>query len=402
MIYQANSNDLQTEAVIEVTNEAGKVTEVDKISGFSMVFDILNLGDAFSLTVPDPYNKWRDVLVPKLPIRVYLSNPAVSGNSNVLMYDGLIVKRKIQGDLSKGTIIQVECSDKGWYLKNNCPRVYESLQKGNYIDLIKKYAGDPSWGFITNLGGIQVAKVRTDGETSKLIRQGLIQGRAAAVAAQADQLVIYRIQVEPGMTASSILIRYAQNFGRLVNVTPDGYLQIFTPNYTQQPSYKIEYHDNNNQRVQNNILSVEIDESIETVYSKVTVVGEVVGWKPLDPNDPNPGKFQGYSENKGLLPFTHELTYTEGELYQPKYANAAADWRNKRGLFDSFTAVYRLRGHQQNGKFWTSDTMVAVNDTVNNIVGNFYVSLVRLERTEQGDITEVYVKKPNVLQPYFK
>lgn len=409
MLLKTNANDQTTKVIIRVYDNNGKATDVDKISSFSMVIDILNLGDIFSITVPDPHQKWAPILIPGQPIKVFLSNPAVNNNAEVQIYDGLITSRKRIGDNSLGSIIQLECADKGWYLKNTNPKLWQQTTQSNYLELFKTFAGDPTWRFVDSSGN---PLFLVDNTTSVKIRQGLSQGRAGAIleANKYQNLLCFRIQVEPGMTVASILQRYARNFGRLCNISPDGYFQIFTPNYSQTASYRIDYHDNS-EKTKNNVLQVEIEEDIKTSYTKATVVGEIVGWYALDVNNPNTGKFYGTSTNPDVVPFTHEYTFTEGELYSQSvtdigpntpYANSAADWKLKSMLFDSFTATYKVRGHQQNGKYWTPDTMVNMNDTVNGIVGNYYISRIKLNRTDAGDITEITVKKPNLLTPYFK
>lgn len=396
MINQTNSNDQTTKITIQVKAKDGKTYEVDKLTAFSLTFDILNLGDAFTLTVPDPKQKWRNILVPGQPVQIFASNPNVGNGIQVQMYDGLIVNRQRISDINRGSVIQLNCSDKGWYLKENCPEVWQQLTTGNYIDLFTKFAGDKTWGFVNADG---TANLTTDSTTSKLIRQGLQRGRAGQLQTLALKgLLVYRVQVEPGMTNAAILLKYAKNFGRLCNITPDGLFQVFTPDYSQTASYRIDYHDDN-QRTKNNVLDVRIQEGIESVYTNVTVVGEKVLNLYPDPGDPNTGKFRGYASNSDVLSFTHNLSYTEGELYQEQYADVAAKWRLDRGLFDASTYIYVVRGHQQGGKFWAPDTMISINDTVNDVVGDYYISLVRLERTTAGDISYLYIKLPNLLVP---
>ena len=396
MIYQTNSKDQTTKITIQVKAPNGTTYEVDKITSFSLAFDILNLGDPFSITVPDPKKKWKNILVPGQPLKVFASNPNVQNGAQVQMYDGLIVNRQRISDIDRGSVIQLNCFDKGWYLLNNCPEVWQQITTGTYVDLFKKYAGDSTWGFVNADGTLNLT---TDAATSRKIRQGLVKGRQGELqAAAVGGLLVYRIQTEPGMTNASLLLKYAKNFGRLCNITPDGAFQVFTPDYAQNPSYRLDYHDDN-QRVKNNVLNIRIQEKIDSVYTNVTVVGETVLNLTPNPDDPNTGKFRGYASNSRILPFTHNLSYTEGELYESGYANVAAKWRLDRGLFDASTYIYRVRGHQQQGKFWTPDTMVQVNDTVNDVVQNLYLAFVRLERTPQGDIAELHLKYPNLLVP---
>lgn len=375
-------------------------SQVTGISGFSVSIDIMQMGDPFSLTIPNPRGKWNKTLKPGAAIQLKLSNPNINGGQPTLMHTGRIVGRQRTCDNSTGTLMQIQAADLGWHLTTHYPTPHERLEEATYGDLLAWATDEPTWG---------IKGVTADSAASRDIRLGRLGGRAAAEARASNNLIVFQAQVEPGMSLSDLLVLYARRFNKLVNMSPDGYIQIFEPNYAQTPKYRIDLHEYDDpDSVRNNVLEASIDESIDRQWTKVTLVGQVVGGGYYDPQLYNPGKFLGVAEATGddKLGFKHEFTYADGEVYLEEWREQAAGWRLKRDLFDCFTATYRVRGHWQkfNGQsnWWVPDTMCSVNDSVAGIRGNYYVSAVRLDRTADGDTTEVTLKLPFLLSANFR
>lgn len=389
------TEDPTTQATIEIGG-----MNVRDISGFSVSLDIMQLGDPFSLTLPNPRGKWTDKLKAGASVRLKMANPNVNGGRESLMHTGLVTGRQLAVEIGTGSVMQLQCNDIGWHLLHHYPKPHERLEQEQYADLLSWATGESTWGF---------KGTTTDTTTSQLILRGLTNGRAAAEAAASNNLVIFQAQVEPGMSLASLLVSYAKRFNRLVNVSPDGYIQVFEPNYNQTPLYHIDLHEYDDpDNVKNNVLAAALNEDIEKRWTKVTVVGQVVGYALYDSWGYNPGKFLGYAEDDAAdkLPFKHEFSYADGEVYlKDPWAGPAAGWRLKRDHYDTWEAKYRVRGHWQrhNGQsnWWVPDTLCEVRDDVLGIKGTYYVAAVKLDRTRGGDTTEITLKKKDLLSANF-
>ena len=416
MTREISPADTTTEVSLTING-----TEIKSFSGFSISMDIMQLGDPFALTLPNPRGLWTKLTEPGAAVQVRMRNQAVNGNQWALRHTGRIIDSPMECDNTSGSIIQVAGADLGWHLMNEYPQPFLRLEQATFGDLLKwaidgaptasvQFVGNQfkitrsqdsnNWGF---------SGVTSDTEATRKIRLGTIGGRAVQEAQQQDALIIYQAQVEPGQSLGALLIRYAQRFNRLVNVTPDGFIQVFEPNYAQTPLYRINlYREGSMGNSPNNVLRAHVDRSLTTRYSRVTVVGQVVGYQVFDPWKYNPGKFLGTADATGddALPFVREFTRADGEVWDPKWAPDAAGWTLRRGLYDAFTATYTVRGHWQSygGKanWWVPDTMCEVHDEVHGLDGNYYVAAVRPSRTMAGDLTEVTLKKPNLLSANFR
>ena len=395
-----------TRAVIRVTDTTinGNTTSEDTVVftdtvAFTYSSDMMQIGDPFSVAIPNPFGRYTGKFRPGARVTLYLQNPLVAGNARTLKSTGIVVKRRVESG-SNGTLIQLECADLGWHLTNNAAPLWAPLS-GNFSNLLKEGTWiDPSWG-------IDTQNFRTINKNNNF---RLNNGRAGiALAQQQEGLLtpLQRIQSEPGDKVADILITYARRLNYLINVACDGVFQLFRPNYDQTPLYHIEYHEQGEASVdQNNILSASVEEDITNRWTSTLCVGEVVIPKVVPDAaqvnaTQNSLKFRGQLSAQKELPFVHRMSFSDGEIFRSEDAAPMAYWRYKNDKFNSFKAVYRLRNHHQNGVWWESDTMCSVNDTVNGVIGKYYVSSVNYTRDEQGDLVEVNLRLPNLLEPYF-
>lgn len=410
----AQQQTAETEAVLAVANQAPGApttaiyppgstppTLVNTV-GFSYSSDVMQLGDCCSVTIPNPRGAYTGQFLPGQCVKLFLRNPNVLGNTLTLKHLGIIVDRD-QSTTSRGSAIQITCADLGWHLANNTAPLWANLQEnddGTPVTL-KDLLTDPAW--IDPSWGIRGISPDTDNETQRLLRQSLNQGRAqAALDLQAALGTLVHVQVEPGDKIADIIGYYCRHINRLFGVTCDGYLQVWSPNYNREPLFRIELHDvDDPARNRNGVLDVHIRESISTIYTNVSCIGEIVGGElALDPANQNATKRRRDFINPWALPFKHRTAFCDADIFDYPEAAAQALWAYNRGVFDSWQAVYIVRGHWQRSAagrrayWWESDQMCAVDDTVNGLSGNFYISSVRCDRDEQGDRTVVTLRKP--------
>jgi hypothetical protein len=65
------------------------------------------------------------------------------------------------------------------------------------------------------------------------------------------------------------------------------------------------------------------------------------------------------------------------------------------GLFQSWEYTVEFNSHSQGGLLFTSDTMISVTDTVNQVSGLYYVQSVRRSLTlREGFRTRLTIRKP--------
>lgn len=397
----AQSMTKDTQAVITVLDagqsaygpNATAPTQLVNTVGFSYSSDVLQLGDAFSVQIPNPRGLYTSKFLRGQTVQLFLRHPDVNGNAQTLKHMGVIVRRT-QSVSERGSVIQIDCADLGWHLVSNAAPLWYRLQNVQLRTLLTDPAWiDPSWG---------IRGLTTDKTADKLIRQGVRNGRAqAALDLQNAALgTLAYIQVEPGDMIADTIAQYCRRINRLVNVSCDGFLTVFLPDYRQEASYRIDFHGfDESSRTENTVLDVQISEDITSIYTEVICVGEIVGGDLTQDPSQNATKRRGAFVNPSALPFVHRTSFADGDIFDKPTAAAQALWRYNRGIFDSWQAVYVVRGHWQaiNGQralWWESDAMCSVNDSVNGLAGNFYVASVRCDRDEKGDRTTVTLRKP--------
>ena len=180
--------------------------------------------------------------------------------------------------------------------------------------------------------------------------------------------VLTWIQVEPGVKIADYLTQYSRRQGRLVNVSVDGYIQVWTPDYAREPLFSIDLRDLNDPRNRNNVIEADIQDSIEGVYTDVTCVGEQIGLDITQQNlaDQNYTKFRGRFQNQFVIPFARRATFSEVTSTTRRPGKSRRCGSTQRGLFDSWSATYKVRGHWQKphgstrAYWWESDQMCAV------------------------------------------
>lgn len=398
-----SAEDPSTQAIIEVTEgtfrgdtRPEQVTALIDTVGFSYSHDILQLGDPFSVTVPNPRGIYTDRFSRGSAIKLLLRNPQVNGGTQALKHTGIIVRRTASCTPGQGSTIQLECADVGWHLTNNDAWLFYKLMSGTLEQFLRDpKIIDPAWG-------IKMPPI-ADGEVSRLIRLGKNNGRAGASIALNPQFLapLFQLQIEPGDKVADLIIAYCKRINVLVNISPDGYLQLFRPNYTQKPMYRIEFHGfGETAQISNNILDARISEDVSQIYTNVTCLGELVGTEILqvDPSNQNATKQRGDFVDSKVLPFPHRRNFCDGDMFDTSTARKQAAWFYQRQMFDSWSAQYTVRGHHQGGVWWEADTMCEVHDTILGLSGNFYVSAVRCDRNSTGDRTTVTLRKPGLLQ----
>lgn len=404
MIYTAQQTG-DTEAVIAVSDVApgrppttlypqGSLpSNLVNTVGFSYSSDCLALGDPFTVTIPNPRGYYTDKFLRGQTVQLYLRNPNVLGNQPTLKHLGIITRRR-QSVSTAGSALTLTSNDLGWHLANNDAPLWYVLDNAKLIHLLQDRRWiDPSWG---------IQGIRISNAVNRQLKQNVNNGRAQAALDLQVLGTLVHIQVEVGDKVADHLTNYCRKINRLLSVSCDGYLQVWLPDYDREPLFSIDLHDlSDPARNRNGVLDCFIEEDISTIYTNVTCVGEMVGGDlTLDPADQNATKRRGDLVNNFSLPFTHRMGFADGDIFTKTDARSQALWAYNKGIFDSWQAVYVVRGHYQRNAqaqrawWWEADQMVAVNDSVNGLFGNFWCSAVRCDRDDNGDRTYVTLRRP--------
>ena len=385
----------------QLTLKLGQL-EVTEVAGYSYTSDILTLTDTCTVDVINAEGRYSGQVPHGTKLELRMADPSVLGGAPILRMTGLVTNPRLSS--KGGEKLQVLGADRGYYLEKCDAPLYANLSATRSFEalldkLLKGPKGqDLGWGFQRADGSLSVA-------SEIALYTHLNQGRAgiersAVVQAQkgvSAKAFIPPLQVETGTKVGQLLIEYARRSHELVNVTGDGTLVIWSPNYKKDAEYRLEYHADA-RRSRNNCLDITIDDSCDGVVTDVTcVTTRIYQQKAATNEDPNADKIRGRYRDATALPFYMRMTFGDGDQIGKAAASARAQWAQQRGMYDAWTMQVDVVGHSQNGIFWTPDTMVAVDDSVHKVSGNYYCSACRYVRDRSGTRTTLTLKKPGLL-----
>ena len=424
-----------TSPIIRVEINGDPMGKRGDISSFMLTDDVRSLWDPWQFTMPNPDGSKNYLLKSEwVPIKIYHSDPAVQDGAERLWLRGIIAKVG-QKESGQGHLLTFSGYDNGYYLSSHAP--YFVRLRVSWGTLARKMI-DPSWGISLIFDGnfnSQIRQGRIDAQTSKYLKEAkaeamrLSQGRADVGLSLFAQFKapLPVIQTMPGQTVGDILTRYARlaNYpdpGGLVNISADGNISIFQPDYTKKPDYVFHYHRPNDPLSKyNNVKQPEYQRDAEPLYNDVSCVGtRIVGFTmPNQTADPNEDKFAGrYADRKitspvvshgklqgpGLFPAPlRRFSFMDPDRLNKKQAYLRARWQFNQGVYARETLTYVHEGHSQiqpGGEAipFVANTMAEVHDSVNDVEGNMYVARVQpYQDLNGGSYTVITIKPPNLL-----
>lgn len=372
---------------------------VDVVKEFRYSSDVLGVGEECLFTIVNQDGKYTGLLKRGSTVRLYLSHPAVNGGAKTLKFKGIITRRAARA--SDGTI-RITVADLGWHLVNCHAPLWQNLRTTTFEQMcdptVEHSLIDPSWRLVGLRSGKDANRI------NRFRKLGLPLGRAGALLAlDAAKSLTHTIQVEGGESIFDIMVKAAQKKNLLVNVTCDGYVQIWDPDYERKADYKIDAKEGGT-----NIIEGELVEDIASLWTHLDCVGEYIGILPQDTTfNQNAahrrGTFPTKGGSTGVLPFVHRRTGADGEMYDDAMADKQAEWWFKRGLFDSLYLQYTVVDHCQyrsdgTAIWWESDQLCDVVDELLGVQGVMYVASVMCESSvPSGDTTQVVLRRPHLL-----
>lgn len=415
--------DQGTTAIIEID---GLSEPLQNVRHFSVSDDYLQPGDTFAADVPDPHHALYKKIELFAGYRFYLRNPSIDGGTPSLRQTGIILGRKAGGSVA-GDEIRLSGADIGSHLQTSAEPFFR-LEQATLKDLIQKLILDnPSWGF---------KGVKSDNDLNRKLRQGRL---GEQIRLNPSLVTAYQvIQVNPGETIIGVIQEYARRDGVMVNVSHDGYLQLSNPNYDQPTSFQVNYHRAGTAAAQTNNVIGEtlLEEDGRLIYTEVTCVWDQlfvgVGQGPFTANPgrhaatytrktnstqdvsvgtvggidgrPRPTDNPITSTTAQATPlsagpkFPRRFVFSDSEPMTPEQGARRAVWQAERFEFDAWKYNCTLAGHSQGGRWITSDTLAAVNDSIRGVKGTLYCPSVRLDSDRSGKATTfVQLRKPGLL-----
>lgn len=351
------------------------------VKNFSLRTDIQQLYDPFGFTIANPdgvFNYIVDAIDEKhwVPIRIYHSDPFVNSGAPRLWARGVILRAQIHSGLG-GSAITLSGYDLGWLLTSCAPFGKDSNLQGLSWPKLAQKLIDPSWlqpgAGIGSLRGVNEYGLRAiiGISTGRQIRQGRIDAQTAKLRAEVEELVARalnraeiliannmnfkaftpKIMVQPSETVGDILIRYAKFDRRFVNVTPDGDLAFFRPDYSTAPQFVFNYNHDERASGRNNVLDGNREVDGSQVYNLIECVGSLLyGLAIAERDNPLEGMTWGFADRRTKADFfLRRLTFADNERYDNDRCTDRARWRYAQGLYGSETVNLMVQGHSQNG-----------------------------------------------------
>ena len=372
--------------------------ESDLISQYCYDSDILQLGDPFSVVLPDPHNRYSNV-VEGDPITLNMASPLVGNGQKVQKITGIVTQVMRSGARGQGNVLNIAGADLGWHLVNNDAPIWKRLAGTTFGGLYSLLV-DSSWGFQGFAAG---------NDRNVKVKMGGNYARAIATLTATDKPPI--VQIEPGDKPADFFIQYAKLANKLVNVSFDGVLQLFQPNYTAPVAFGFWNYAEKDRVKYNNVIRYRLTRALSGRYTKAVCVGSAmipISSAIATGNDPNANSFRGtYTLPTGVLAnssvftplkFNRLTAFADPDRLNRSQAQARAKWKIQRGEFDSWVYEITVRGHSQGGNFYEPDTLAQVHDTNIGFEGKVYISAVQYNRSRDGGTTTTLTcRQPNLL-----
>jgi len=404
------------------------------IKNFSLRVDIQQLYDPFGFTVANPkgeLNYILDAVDEKhlVPIRIHHADPFVNSGAPRLWARGVITRATSHSGLG-GSAITLSGFDLGFLLTScapfgkdsnlqglSWPRLAQKLIDSSWLQpggSLGKLQGQNQYGLRAIIGistGRQIRQGRIDAQTERLRTE--VQALAARAANRTEILIANnlnfkaftpKIMVQPGETVGDILIRYAKFDRRFVNVTPDGDLAFFQPDYSTPPQFVFNYnYDDTADR--NNVLDGTRNVDGSKVYNLVECVGSLLyGLAIAEQDNPLEGMTWGFADRRSPDGyFLRRLTFADNERYNNTRCQDRARWRYAQGVYASETVSLTAQGHSQNGIPFTENARGTVRSNKLGVNRVMYMTAIEYHQQEQGQgistTSNITLKKDKLWAP---
>lgn len=396
------------------------------IKNFSLRADVQQLYDPFRFVLVDDDGQLQwlvDAITNKLliPIKIFHKDPFVNNGVERQWMQGVITHLDVASGFG-GSLVTVSGFDLGFLLTSNAPVGLTYDLKDLSWERMAALLIDPTWaqpnislgsnGFGTNAWGIRsILGV----DIGRQLRQGKVSPEVAARSMQlgqaqraqtrgeilaANQVNFFaytpKVLIQPGQTVADILISYAKfaqegngPIGRLVNMSPMGDLEFFSPDYTTPPQYVANYNRDPKFSARNNMEDGQRTIDSEARATDVHCYGSILyGLDFYAVDNPFWGMTSGTfptTVDESSFYFRRRQTFSDNERYSDEKAALRARWRYKQGIYNSDTVTFTATGHSQNGIGFAADSRIDVRSDALYCNEIRYVSAVEYRQEDRGD-----------------
>lgn len=395
---------------------------------FNVTSTLTNIFDGWTLDLPitPEFNDDVPDLEPHrwAPIVLKHADPDVDNGASIPLVMGVCTHcERVTGD--QASVLRLSGYDLGKLL-DSCVKPWVRFRGLSLEGIINKLI-DPSWrrpaGPVDSgslLWGIQGVRGLNGDRTTKL-GQKLNPGAARIRLEYNSPLlaVLPPVQTEVGETFYDLISRYARltginnSTGAFVNVSADGWIQIFNPDESKNdnPLYVFEDHaDNRNFRVKRSSLMLDG----EDLYSEYRCYGSVIYPPQTLKNDQfvdyNAGRFYGQTAGENIGPIGRRLnrllTFADPEQYKRGFAATRAIWRHKQSIYKEVGIRLTIQGHSMPGPDgkWrpiVEGNMCSLNSSRLKRTGTYLIEQVvkRQADAPMGTECDVLLRLPGLLGP---
>jgi prophage tail gpP-like protein len=221
--------------------------------------------------------------------------------------------------------------------------------------------------------------------------------KSTAYLAKIKKDLFPRTKIEAGETVMEILSRLAIKSGFLIWQAADGSGVIARPDYLQDAMYDIRLYSRDDADYQrNNVLEYDVRRDGRDRFRSY----RAMGYSPNTKNTSGKGSRHDASLTDDEVSLSsRSFTMARDNSTKRKQVSEQLQRERDRRQFESEIATYTVMGHQQNGVLWQIDSRCAVDDRINNITGKLYVVRRKFVGDDEGQRTEIELRRSGVYLP---
>ncbi len=382
---------------------------------WSIESDIMQSADAFSITVANPYGGSSSKVATHDAVKVLVDE--------TVQMTGWIDDLNLRGGADSGASIEIVGRDRFGQLVDvsATPKSYANKD----LSQIAKELSDPfvtTWHVDNEANRLALVRAKRKHRTAKkqkeaydryardteLLRLALEPVAATRAAdkkrltkakanlARIKAVLFPRIKVSPGESPMEVIERAADKTGMMVWCAADGAGIIARPNYDQAPLYQLQLHPSTMQTATaNNVKSWDHQLSGRELFATYRLSG-------TSANTANANAAQSHHDiddtDSNVALARHKLIVGSGQNKAQSKNQLVKDKQLRQ--FNATVLNYTVQGHGQGGLLWEVDTLVSVDDRVNGIQGDYYLTRRRFVGSKQGgQETELTLHQKGILLP---
>jgi len=267
-------------------------------------------------------------------------------------------------------------------------------------DALTSLGSDPQIQDQKNAALLAVGKLNQQAiEQSKSSSEDISKAKANLSRIKAENFP--RVKVEKGDRPIEVIVKYAQKVGVLVWLSADGKGILARPNYNQPVSGNLwQYIREKPESTKNNCLGSRAIRSGRGRFRKYRLLGYAANTRQTSGEG---SRFDQRFEDPDVTLEGRELVIARAQGQTLRQTAAELERDVQRRKFDAIICDYIVRGHFQDigssRNLWTVDTLVNVDDDLNDVHEKMYVVRRRFTGGNEGQRTELTLRRAGIFYP---